>query len=989
MLGCKIRKLKLKLIKPEIAKDDPNPLDNNLLIDSENLGKIESKFLRKDFIPHSMDLNKYGRVIDVNKADNIITFSYNNVILRVRIWEEDKHHSIQIISQKTNKVVTTLEDYKFDDYFIRGISEGKRETYMKISTDQETVLNIEYEVDCLEITSLPKEAVRNTKILTFDIETFSDDKGRQYPYACGFYDGKKCYTYYLTDFNSSEEMLLKCILDMLKPKYKDYTVYVHNLANFDIYFIHNLLHNHTTVTNLISVDRAIISLTIKGDLVKGRYKSKLVFKDSLKLLPSSLRKLADSFDVEIHKGIFPYSFVNSSNLDYKGEVPDFKFYNEDSETKSLYELIDKTKEWSLKDEVIEYLKKDLISLHQIMEKMSIDVFNSYNINITKYSTISALALALWRTNFMPVGANVSIAKGDLENTIRQAYYGGSVEVIIPYGENLYYYDANSLYPTAMLKPLPVGQPVHSLNKNLNELFGYVKATVTTPPNLQVPILPYKMKTSDGHRLIHPVGTWTGWYFSEELKYAVEHYGYKVTVHESYLYRKGFDVFKDYVNVLGKIKQESTGARREIHKLLLNSLYGRMGLRSDKNVVKIVSSQEAEQILLKYPVFDNFIISEGKEYIRYKPYIDENLSSNIDFDKSSFETQKGDKQVISSIPIAAAVTAWARIIMNPLKSIDGNPFYYGDTDSAILAKPLNPALIGNKIGQFKLEFPVIKEGFFLGSKFYILNIDDDKTVVKCRGYSGNLSYHDFIDLYQGGSILKKHNRWSRTLEFGSVDIKPQTMNLTASYIKRNRIFSLGKWVATSPLVIGINDKISPTSLILLAVKDIVVYKEIVHILALVKYYHIQPLNIPPVIFMHPSNQPVICLHQPLPLIIYIPGNIQLALPAPKTLLALPSSNLIPTLAETSLSIPSDIIYLPPYLPEIIYILASSKHAIEVYDIKYKTTTIYPSIRDAAKKLHVSHSTIEKYIKLSFKVYKNRFIFYKLNTLNSFSKPPITY
>lgn len=149
----------------------------------------------------------------------------------------------------------------------------------------------------------------------------------------------------------------------------------------------------------------------------------------------------------------------------------------------------------------------------------------------------------------------------------------SVEVIIPYGENLYYYDANSLYPTAMLKPFNVGQPVHSLNKNLNELFGYVKAQVTTPPNLQVPILPYKMKTNDGHRLIHPWGTWQGWYFSD-IKYASrwEHYGYKVTVHESYLYRKGFDVFKDYVNVLGKIKQESHGQWREIHKLLLNSLY---------------------------------------------------------------------------------------------------------------------------------------------------------------------------------------------------------------------------------------------------------------------------------------------------------------------------------------------------------------------------------------------------------------------------------
>ena len=41
----------------------------------------------------------------------------------------------------------------------------------------------------------------------------------------------------------------------------------------------------------------------------------------------------------------------------------------------------------------------------------------------------------------------------------------------------------------------------------------------------------------------------------------------------------------------------------------------------------------------------------------------------------------------------------------------------------------------------------------GSKFYILNIELDKSVVKCRGYSGNLSYHDFIDLYQGAYFKK--------------------------------------------------------------------------------------------------------------------------------------------------------------------------------------------------------------------------------------------
>ena len=55
---------------------------------------------------------------------------------------------------------------------------------------------------------------------------------------------------------------------------------------------------------------------------------------------------------------------------------------------------------------------------------------------------------------------------------------------------------------------PVGNPTHSLNKNLDQLFGFVKATVTTPPNTKIGILPYKTLTKDGERLIFPVGTWT-------------------------------------------------------------------------------------------------------------------------------------------------------------------------------------------------------------------------------------------------------------------------------------------------------------------------------------------------------------------------------------------------------------------------------------------------------------------------------------------------
>lgn len=139
--------------------------------------------------------------------------------------------------------------------------------------------------------------------------------------------------------------------------------------------------------------------------------------------------------------------------------------------------------------------------------MATEIFKSYAINITKYVTISALALALYRSKFMPDGAQLSIAKGDVEQCIREAYHGGSVDVINPHGFDLHYYDCNGLYSAAMLYPMPVGNPVHSLNKDLNQIFGFVRATVTTPPLMEIGTLPYKERSDSGDaKSIYPAGT---------------------------------------------------------------------------------------------------------------------------------------------------------------------------------------------------------------------------------------------------------------------------------------------------------------------------------------------------------------------------------------------------------------------------------------------------------------------------------------------------
>jgi hypothetical protein len=93
-------------------------------------------------------------------------------------------------------------------------------------------------------------------IITFDIEAFLHPISKEdfqslkinknkvdktlemfIPFACGFYDGEKSYKYYLSDFDNYKDMLKACIFEMANPKYKDFTIYVHNGAGFDFYFL--------------------------------------------------------------------------------------------------------------------------------------------------------------------------------------------------------------------------------------------------------------------------------------------------------------------------------------------------------------------------------------------------------------------------------------------------------------------------------------------------------------------------------------------------------------------------------------------------------------------------------------------------------------------------------------------------------------------------------------------------------------------------------
>ena len=80
-----------------------------------------------------------------------------------------------------------------------------------------------------------------------------------------------------------------------------------------------------------------------------------------------------------------------------------------------------------------------------------------------------------------------------------------------------------LYPFAMLKDMPKGLPFR-INGHYDfdkDTFGFCKVRVIAP-KLNIMFLPYKQDFNT----IVPTGTWEGWYFSEELKYA-QTLGYKI------------------------------------------------------------------------------------------------------------------------------------------------------------------------------------------------------------------------------------------------------------------------------------------------------------------------------------------------------------------------------------------------------------------------------------------------------------------------------
>jgi hypothetical protein len=95
------------------------------------------------------------------------------------------------------------------------------------------------------------------------------------------------------------------------------------MAKFDMIFLLKYLVKLGSVQPIIHGGRLIsVSLNFGKN---NEYQLK--FRDSYLILLTSLFRLCKAFSIKDSKILFPLFFVNENNLDYIGEVPDIKYFD--------------------------------------------------------------------------------------------------------------------------------------------------------------------------------------------------------------------------------------------------------------------------------------------------------------------------------------------------------------------------------------------------------------------------------------------------------------------------------------------------------------------------------------------------------------------------------------------------------------------------------------------------------------------------------------
>jgi len=304
-------KVFISTIKHNKTKDKKSYLKISILIDL-NLNSELNLNLNENLIKQN---ECYFRVV-FDRSTGITLYEVIDIIENSNKFERlNKNISLNI---KNNNIISIKQKIIFD-----------------------SIKNISYNI---------YKGMSNTNFGVLDVETYKVSENESKICALGYVtlkESSKLNTFYLPDLVpnlDSNLFVILCLNSLLIEKYHNYIFYIHNMGKFDAVFLHKILkefnlHKKEEYYILKSIfrDDRMLKLSVSIRISNKKY-IKINFVDSINILNFGLDVLGKELKVNNIKDIFPYNFVTKDNLNYIGETPNIKFYNNitELEYKTLY-----------------------------------------------------------------------------------------------------------------------------------------------------------------------------------------------------------------------------------------------------------------------------------------------------------------------------------------------------------------------------------------------------------------------------------------------------------------------------------------------------------------------------------------------------------------------------------------------------------------------------------------------------------------------------
>src|SRR6267142_1235312 len=213
-------------------------------------GFKEGIISEKNIIKSDLSFQKYKNNNLVNETLYILQTKDN---LITKILSSENQNSIEIF--KDADLIIKFIDFKLSENKFVRIIENKKYYF---ENNKQILFSKENNSKFIRV--LPKSNKLANNFITLDIETYIKNNVL-IPYCISIYDGKIAYSYFISDFKDSQDLILTALKSILTRKYNGYNVYMHNMAKFDIIFLLKHLVKLGDVTPIIHNGR-IISINL-------------------------------------------------------------------------------------------------------------------------------------------------------------------------------------------------------------------------------------------------------------------------------------------------------------------------------------------------------------------------------------------------------------------------------------------------------------------------------------------------------------------------------------------------------------------------------------------------------------------------------------------------------------------------------------------------------------------------------------------------------